>query len=319
MKKTKLTDGTLIYCLLPTEATVLDHHVAGYFSHGITLSEGATIFDVGANIGVFGIRTLQRFKGARVFAFEPVPAIYECLKANAALVHAELASSELASSELSTPEVNPEVDSKVSPERLDAFNIYRAGISDRPGELTFTYYPNSPALSTSKPEQWNESELRDAVDGSISHPPPHLHLTRFIPRPLRRLIAWWFAKRMRSGALEVSAPLMTVSEVIDAEELTQIDLLKIDCEGAEFECLLGIRADHWPLVQQVVVEVHDHAGALARMRERLNEMGLTAQVVEQEEALRATHRVNIFARRPSSAARGDLKLEQLKVQSESSS
>ena len=269
MRRAKLTDGTSIYCLLATEATVLDYHVAGYFNHGITLSEGAIVFDVGANIGVFGVRTLQRIQGAQVFAFEPVPAIYECLEANA--VH------------------------------LDAsrFHTYRAGISDHSGSLTFTYYPNSPALSTAKPEHWNEEELRNAVDGSISHPPPHLRVTKLLPRPIRRMIASWFAKRMRRGAQEIVAPLMTVSEVIEQHTLPRIDLLKVDCEGAELDCLRGILPQHWPLIQQVVVEVHDHHGALNEVQRLLHEMGLNQQVIEQEEALQSTQLFNIFARRAS--------------------
>ena len=277
MKVAQLTDGTSIRCLLSTEANVLDHHVSGYFSHGISLSRGAVVFDVGANIGVFGLRTLQRVTGARVFAFEPIPAIYACLEANAREMNAQYEDAEV--------------------ESPGPFHVYRAGISDRPGELSFTYYPNSPALSTSKPEQWDERELRDAVDGSISHPPPHLRVTRLIPRPIRRLIAWWFAKRMRRGALEVTAPLMTVSDVIEAEALREINLLKVDCEGGELECLLGVKEGHWSMIQQAVIEVHDQDGALRRLCERLSLMGLTEQVIEQEEALRSTSLYNVFARR----------------------
>ena len=83
MKPTKLADGTTVNCLLSTEARVLDHHVDGYFSHGIELHDGATVIDVGANIGVFGVRTLQKKASVRVIACEPVPAIFECLEANA--------------------------------------------------------------------------------------------------------------------------------------------------------------------------------------------------------------------------------------------
>ena len=267
MRKTKLTDGTEIYCILATEAGVLDHHVAGYFNHGISLSRGATVFDVGANIGVFGVRTLQNIEEAQVYAFEPVPDIYKCLKANADQIDGE------------------------------RFHTFPVGISDHAGTLSFTYYPHSPALSTSKPEQWNEEELRKAVDGSISHPPPHLWMTQLLPGFLRRWIAYWFAKRMRSDAQNVQANLITVSEVIEQHHIDRIDLLKIDCEGAEVECLMGIKANHWSKIMQVVVEVHDQNGALAHTQARLKEMGLVYQVIEQEDALQETQLYNIFARR----------------------
>jgi hypothetical protein len=56
MNKSKLNDGLELYCLRKTEALVLDSHVDGYFQHGIQIKNGDVIFDVGANIGIFGLR-----------------------------------------------------------------------------------------------------------------------------------------------------------------------------------------------------------------------------------------------------------------------
>ena len=56
MKKTFLYDKTPIYCIIPTEAYVLDEHIKGYLDHGIIVKENDTVIDVGANIGVLGIR-----------------------------------------------------------------------------------------------------------------------------------------------------------------------------------------------------------------------------------------------------------------------
>ena len=94
---------------------------------------------------------------------------------------------------------------------------------------------------------------------------------------------------------------MTVSDVIQARGLERIDLLKIDCEGGELECLRGVLPEHRALIQQVVVEVHDQTGELEEMSALLREFGLTRQVIEQEEALRATKLYNIFATREVSS------------------
>ena len=51
-----LSDKTKIHCLLKTEAMVLDQHVDGYFSNGISISDGDVILDIGANVGVFRTR-----------------------------------------------------------------------------------------------------------------------------------------------------------------------------------------------------------------------------------------------------------------------
>ncbi|MBM76341.1 MAG: hypothetical protein CMK59_13130 [Proteobacteria bacterium] len=73
MKTTHLKDSTEISCLLSSEAFVLDDHVEGYFNHGRSIKDGSVVFDVGANIGIFGIRTLQKGSNIRFFAFELVP------------------------------------------------------------------------------------------------------------------------------------------------------------------------------------------------------------------------------------------------------
>ena len=58
--------------------------------------------------------------------------------------------------------------------------------------------------------------------------------------------------------------------------MERIDLLKVDVEGAEMDVLAGIDDCHWPLVQQLCMEVEvankPHVGALLG---RLNSLGFT--------------------------------------------
>jgi len=56
-----------------------------YFKHGISLRGDSCVFDVGANIGLFTLFVQQRWPQSRVYAFEPVPPIFEKLRANASL------------------------------------------------------------------------------------------------------------------------------------------------------------------------------------------------------------------------------------------
>ena len=85
MKKINLTDGTKIHCLKETEALVLDEHISGYLEIGLDISEKDTIIDVGANIGVFGVRLSQKFQNISIYSFEPIPEIYKSLKKNSEL------------------------------------------------------------------------------------------------------------------------------------------------------------------------------------------------------------------------------------------
>ena len=69
---------------------------------------------------------------------------------------------------------------------------------------------------------------------------------------------------MRHSAETFECELKTISNLISEHQIEEIDLLKIDCEGAEYDCLIGIGQDDWQKVKQVVVEVHDIDDGLAQ-------------------------------------------------------
>ena len=73
--------------------------------------------------------------------------------------------------------------------------------------------------------------------------------------------------RVGEGGLEVRA--VALADVIGSG----CDLLKMDCEGAEFELLEGTSAEVWGQVCRVACEVHPWAGEVQPFAERLEEMG----------------------------------------------
>ena len=60
-----------------------------YFKHGIVVTDGDCVFDVGANIGLFTLFVQQRCPNAQVYAFEPIPPIFETLRNNVRPLWAE--------------------------------------------------------------------------------------------------------------------------------------------------------------------------------------------------------------------------------------
>ncbi|HTV14751.1 MAG TPA: FkbM family methyltransferase [Acidobacteriaceae bacterium] len=56
-----------------------------YLQHGLTLEDGDCVFDVGANIGMATLFFHRERRPIRIFAFEPNPAVAECLRANIAM------------------------------------------------------------------------------------------------------------------------------------------------------------------------------------------------------------------------------------------
>lgn len=265
MIETKLQDATKVYCLNRPEALVLDEHVEGYLGHGISLQDQSLVIDVGANIGIFGARLRQRYKKLRVLAFEPIPSIFAVLQANAKRFGAE--------------------------EGL--YVCYNCGLSDSSGQLEFTYYPKAPALSTAHPEDWghNKGEFAEAVKGSLRTAP--MWYARLVPS----FLSSFLAKRLRSGAQQVSCPLRRLSDILEEENIQKVDLLKIDCEGAELKVLQGIEDAHWPRIEQVVIEVHNVDNRLAVIKELLKKQGFAHIVCEQEAGFEQTSLSNLFARR----------------------
>ena len=263
-----LEDGTEVYCLVKSEAMVLDYHVQGYLDHGIDISDGDVVFDVGANIGLFGIRAVQRHPNVRVFAFEPVNDIFKILKKN--------------SEGFGNGRLTP----------------LPFGASNKAGEIEIEYYPNSPALSTGYPEFWDERPgmLASAVRGNTQNAPPSLWYAKLVPDFLSHFIA----KHLRKNSSLVTCTLRTISSVIEEYDLDRVDVIKIDCEGAELAALQGIEKRHWPLIHKVVAEVHDVDGRLEQVKALLMQHGLDAMTLEKEKGFEETPLINIHAVRATS-------------------
>ena len=70
VKKVVLENKTTINCISILEAQMLEMHVSGYFTNNITIQNGDTIVDVGANIGLYSCYAVKR-ADCQVYAFEP--------------------------------------------------------------------------------------------------------------------------------------------------------------------------------------------------------------------------------------------------------
>ncbi|MBD3196398.1 MAG: methyltransferase, partial [Candidatus Lokiarchaeota archaeon] len=49
-----------------------------------------------------------------------------------------------------------------------------------------------------------------------------------------------------------------ISDIIEEYQIERIDLLKIDAENYETQVLKGISDSDWDIINQIVVEVHEH-------------------------------------------------------------
>lgn len=216
-----------------------------------SLDDEAVVLDVGANIGLFTLFLNQLGKKLTVHCFEPIPRTFEALKKNIA-----------------------------AHDRLGA-TLHNAGAADRDGFTQFTFYPKTSTSSSMYPDESPEAHSEsNAYIASEMH-----RITRGWTRMLPRWAIGAIAERIRRNfqrSERVTCRLRRISDVIREAGLKRIDLMKIDVEGAEFDCVRGIDEDHWPLVKRVIIEIHGGEDDKDRMEKLLAERGLAIRRTFQQ-------------------------------------
>jgi FkbM family methyltransferase len=184
-----------------------------------------------------------------IYAFEPSPAAFECLKANIELHGVDV-------------------------------RLFECGLARESATAEFPFYPANTVMSGFHADLNTDRNTSKAymVNSGLS------------PQNADRLLGFLFKK------VTFPCRMRTLSEIIDEEHVTRIDLLKVDVEKSERDVLVGIRDDHWGVIRQVVIEVHDEAGCLDEVKRLLAERGFY-MVVEQDPLLKRTALFNLFATR----------------------
>jgi FkbM family methyltransferase len=212
-------------------------HIQEYFKCGIRIPDGGVVFDVGANIGLFSLFVNRQAPRTKVYAFEPVPAIFSVLKENL---------------------------ERYDYQRLSAFPF---GLAAQNGEQSFTYYPNAPGLSTHHHEQMDEG-LEKMIQTIEKSPQalPDLFQNANAGAALgdgrfQKMRAILGLKSLFQSEI-IHAAVFTLSHVVATHRIERIDLLKVDVNGSEIDVFNGIKAADWRRIKQVVVEVPDSEGKI---------------------------------------------------------
>ncbi|NET03602.1 MAG: FkbM family methyltransferase [Symploca sp. SIO2B6] len=231
-----------------------------YLRHGIVLNDDACVVDVGANIGLFTLFVQQKCPNATVYSFEPAPHAFKKLESNARLY-------------------------------CKNANLFNCGLSSENKEETFTFYPNSSVFSGFHADNDQDEKAVRAVILNM--------LQQINAAQGEQLDA--IADEFMAGRLDretFQAQLRTLSSVIKEHNIERIDLLKLDAEKSELPVLQGIEDQHWEIIQQMVVEVHDQEGSVIKEVKRLlQEKGFELHI-EEETLLHGSGLYNIYARRP---------------------
>ncbi|WP_437681742.1 amino acid adenylation domain-containing protein [Sorangium sp. So ce131] len=263
----RLPNGLAVYHQNRNETDYLYDEIFNkktYSFYGIHLPDNAVVLDVGANIGMYSLYALQHCRSPRIYAFEPLPPIFESLSLNL----------------------------RAHGERVKLFPI---GLSREEASVTFTYYPRYSMMSgvSDYARPGDEVEVvkryleKEADAGSEG--------ARELLRQADDLL------RFRFEAESHTCRLRRLTDVLREEGIQHVDVLKVDVQRAELDVLHGLGEQDWQKIDQVVMEVHQAAGEESQDRVReitalLERHGFEV-AAEQDELLAGTDRYNVYASR----------------------
>jgi FkbM family methyltransferase len=213
-----LPDGAPVAHLNRNETEYLYHEIfvlQAYMRHGITILNGDCVVDAGANIGLFTVFASRMARGVQILAFEPNPAAFACLRANAEAWGA-------------------------------AVTCIPCGLSSEERSADLTFFEGMSLLSGFYADTATErSVVHTYVMNQQQAPLDDARLSR----QMEQLID----ERMQ--AKTVRARLRPLSAVIAERGIERIDLLKVNVEKSELDVLRGLAPHDWPKIRQIVVEV----------------------------------------------------------------
>ena len=258
----ELPNGMVIAAINRGETEFLYKEIfeeASYLRNGIRLDAGSCIFDIGANIGMFTLFAAEVCKKAVIYAFEPVPPVFDVLRANTTLFDLDV-------------------------------RLFQCGLSSDSKLETFTYYPHCSIISGRFADPVKErSVVRTLLLNEKQHPSDADVISD-------ELVDELLTERLSTESF--TCELKTISDVIRENGIERIDLLKVDVEKSEMDVLAGISDGDWKKIRQVVIEVHDIDGRLQTVVSLLKGHGYEL-AINEDSSLRDVGLYNVYAVRES--------------------
>ena len=256
----RLPNGTSVHQTNPAETDHLYRQIYVenfYFRYGISLPEAPYVVDGGANIGLFTLFLLQRYPAARVLAVEPAPKTFRHLQANMSA--------------------------------YKGVTVRNCALGGEDGEMPFMYFPNVTCASG----QYDEETIKQMESTARSKLLENEKSAgNFRGASGKELLEWIIGEQLKKEVITV--PVLSLDTLIRDAAITHIDLLKLDVEGCEYQALAAVHDDHWPMIDQLVIEVHDSPVTLFRLAELLRARGFALTCREEDQQFRKAF---IWARR----------------------
>jgi FkbM family methyltransferase len=226
---------------------------------GLDMPKEPVVFDVGANIGMFSLYAAQKWPGARLFSFEPVPRTFDALSRNVA--------------------------------HLPNVRVFNMALGDAPQSKELTFYPQYSMMSGFDADPAEDKALVRAYIENVA--------AGFEDQVRREVLIEEADDLLEGRFDEVENVLCRIERldaVTTSLGIDRIDLLKIDVEGFEIKVLEGIGVNLWPKIRNAAVEVEGGEAELAAVTELFARNGMRT-VVEQPAEYQGTTVFNLFAMR----------------------
>lgn len=266
MKRARLRDGTVLWCDEPLGVGTVWEEIESYFGEGEGVRAGETVFDVGANIGLFSLAAFRQSGGkAHIWSFEPIPATCAIASANAR---------------------------RFDPEEHH-WHCVRAGLGARDEIAVLNYFPHLSVLSGRF--RGGEQAMREMeAFFSQERVGAPFEFSNYFPVWMR------LATGRTVGAFllrtrPVAAQIWTLSSALRKLKVERVDWLKVDVEGGELDVLRGVEAADWARIGRVVCEIESLA-MLGEAVELLERVGFAVDVRDNE-IMQGQELKMVFARR----------------------
>ncbi len=223
MKSLKLPNGQKIFAVDKLSAMDIYKEIYeenAYLREGLEIQPGATVIDIGGNIGLFSMYVLEKVPHIRLITVEPIPLIFAALQANM---------------------------QKFKPPQATVTSL-NIGLAEKERMAEFDFYPRVPSDSTATPFDMEKQVQMFLAKGNSG-------FYRVFPRKIktwviRKTLQWMYTPT------KVNCQLKTLSQVIAEQKLDRIDFIKLDAENAEKEVVMGIADEDWQKIRQMSIEVH---------------------------------------------------------------
>lgn len=251
LPKTTLPDGRTIAHMNASETWLIYDEIFRekiYDQPRVHLHDGATVIDIGSNIGLFLIYATDHYDRLNYFCFEPIPDTFQVLKHNREWIR--------------------QADHRVT--------LMNQGVWKEKDTAEFRHLPRFSCSSTMCPDDSDEQYQR-AIDFTLNvfdqHPNRVLAtLLGYLPHFARVAIAKVIMKH-HGRHQTIRCELTSIGDILKDHSINEVDYLKVDAEGAEIEILNAVSRDDWLRIKQVVVETHRGNDAMNQVEQILRNQG----------------------------------------------